>query len=126
VAKGLWREELTYAKHMLDQVLRDQLMKMLTWHIGVKTHFSRDPGYLGKYFKKFLEAELWNMLERTYSNADYDMTWEALFTMCALFRKAACLLAEQFGFEYPFDHDKRVSDHLEHVRFLPKNAKTMY
>jgi aminoglycoside 6-adenylyltransferase len=37
VAKGLWREEIIYAKHMLDQVLRQQLMKMLTWHIGVKT-----------------------------------------------------------------------------------------
>jgi aminoglycoside 6-adenylyltransferase len=38
-AKGLWREEITYAKHVLDLVLREQLMKMLTWHIGVRTPF---------------------------------------------------------------------------------------
>ena len=41
VAKGLWREEIIYAKHMLDQVIREQLMKMLTWHMGVKTQFLR-------------------------------------------------------------------------------------
>src|SRR5262245_50696098 len=27
VAKGLWREEILYAKHILDHFVRDQLMK---------------------------------------------------------------------------------------------------
>jgi aminoglycoside 6-adenylyltransferase len=39
MAKGLWREEILYARYMLDQILREQLLKMLTWHIGVKTEF---------------------------------------------------------------------------------------
>jgi aminoglycoside 6-adenylyltransferase len=30
VAKGLWREEIVYAKYMLDQVVRAQLMQLLT------------------------------------------------------------------------------------------------
>jgi len=42
VAKGLWREEIAYAKFMLDQFVRDQLMKMLTWYIGVKTEFVKN------------------------------------------------------------------------------------
>ena len=62
VAKGLWRAEIIYAKHMLDVFAREQLMKMLRWHIGVKTRFSRNPGKLGKYFQQYLEPELWNML----------------------------------------------------------------
>jgi aminoglycoside 6-adenylyltransferase len=126
VAKGLWREEITYAKYMLDQVVREQLMKMLTWHIGVKTQFSRNAGKQGKYFQRYLEPELWHMLLRTYADAGYDDTWEALFTMCALFRRVALPIAEYFGFDYPHGDDERVSAHLEHVRSLPKNAREMY
>lgn len=126
VAKGLWREEIIYAKHMLDQVVRAQLMKMLIWHIGVKTQFSRNPGKLGKYFQQHLEPELWDMLQKTYADASYDTTWEALFTICNLFRRAALPIAEHFGFDYPHGDDKRVSAHLEHVRVLRKNAKGIY
>jgi aminoglycoside 6-adenylyltransferase len=126
VAKGLWREEITYAKYMLDQVVREQLTKMLTWHIGVKTRFSRNPGKLGKYFQRYLEPELWHMLQRTYADAGYDNTWEALFTMCHLFRRVALPIAERFGLDYPHGDDERVTAHLEHVRSLPKNAKEMY
>lgn len=126
VAKGLWREELIYARHMLDQVVREQLMNMLTWYIGVKTQFSRNPGKHGKFFKQFLEPELWDMLQKTYSDASYAHTWEALTTMCALFRRVAMGVAEHFGYDYPHGDDERVSAHLEHVRSLPRNAKEMY
>lgn len=126
VAKGLWREEIIYAKHMLDQVVREQLMRVLVWHIGVKTQFSRNPGKLGKYFQQYLEPKFWNMLQKTYADTDYDNTWAALFTMCNLFREVALAVAEHFGFDYPHDDDKRVSAHLEHVRFLPKDATEIY
>ena len=86
VAKGLWRREIIYAKYMLDQVVRDQLMKMLTWYIGVETQFSRNPGKFGKYFQQYLEPELWDMLLATYSDGRYDNTWDAMFAMCTLFR----------------------------------------
>jgi aminoglycoside 6-adenylyltransferase len=126
VAKGLWRGEILYAKHTLDQDVREQLMKMLAWHIGVQTRFSRNPGKLGKYFQQYLEPELWNLLQKTYADASYDNTWEALFTMCDLFRRVAVPIAEQYGFDYPHGDDRRVSAHLQHVRFLPKDAKEMY
>ncbi len=126
VAKGLWREEILYAKHMLDEVVREELMKVLVWHIGVKTNFSQSPGKLGKYFKQYLEPELWDLLQQTYADADYDNTWEALFAMCRLFRTVAIPLAEHFGFAYPHGDDERVSAHLAHVRSLPKTAKAIY
>jgi aminoglycoside 6-adenylyltransferase len=126
VAKGLWRGEILYAKQMLDRWVRDELMKMLVWHIGVKTQFSRDPGKLGKYFEQYLEPELWDLLLQTYSEARYDDTWGALFATCNLFRAIALPLAEHFGFDYPSCDDERVSAHLEHVRGLPRDAQEMY
>jgi aminoglycoside 6-adenylyltransferase len=126
VAKGLWRQEILYARYMLDQIVREELMKMLRWHIGVKTGFQINPGKWGKYFKKYLEPELWEMLEKTYSDLSYEHTWDALLAMRDLFRRVAIPIAEHYGFEYPFDDDRRVTAHLEHVRRLPRDAKEMY
>jgi aminoglycoside 6-adenylyltransferase len=126
VAKGLWREEITYAKAMLDEIIRPQLMKMLVWQMGIGTQFSRNPGKCGKYLKNYLAPELWTMLEQTYSDAGYEHTWEALYTMGNLFRIAAHQVAEHFGFEYPSRDDQRVSAHLRHVRGLPKDAAKIY
>ena len=126
VAKGLWREEVTYAKYMFDHVVREQLMKMITWYMGVKTQFLSSPGVAGRHLEKYLEPELWEMLQKTYSDASYDNTWEALFVMCSLFRLTAIHVAEHFGFDYPHGDDEKVSAHLKHVRLLPKNAKEMY
>jgi len=126
VAKGLWRDELSYVKFMFERTVKDQLMKMLTWHIGVKTEFSKSPGKLGKYLNKYLEPELWDMFVKTYPDADSENIWRALFTMCDLFRESATYVADHFGFDYPHGDDKRVAAHLEHVRNLPKDAKDMY
>jgi aminoglycoside 6-adenylyltransferase len=126
VAKGLWRQEITYAKHNLDHYVRDQLMTMLNWHVGVKTKFLKSPGKLGKYLEQYLEPELWEMLLKTYSDASVENTWDALEMMCELFRWTAIAVAGHFGYEYLYGDDERVSVHLKHVKSLPKDALEMY
>jgi aminoglycoside 6-adenylyltransferase len=126
VAKGLWREEITYAKHMLDEVIRTELMKMLVWYIGIKTQYIKNPGKFGKYMQQYLEPELWAMLLKTYCDASYDHTWDALFAMCALFRLTAHSVADHYSLDYHFAEDERVSNHLRHVRLLPKNKQVIY
>ena len=126
VAKGLWREEILYARYMLDQVLREQLMKMLVWYIGAQTGFQRNPGKFGKYFRRYLEPELWHMLEATYADASYDHTWDAFLAMCDLFERVARPIALHFEFNYPQADAVRVRAHLEHVRHLPKDAARIY
>ena len=106
--------------------MRDQITKMLTWYIGMKTGFSVDPGKCGKHFKEYLEPELWALLEKTYADASYEHTWDALFAAGELFRQTAIQVADHFGFDYPHGDDQRVSAHLRHVRALPRDAKEMY
>ena len=122
VAKGLWRAELIYAKVMLDTHMREQLLKMLTWYFGVQTNFQRSPGKLGKYLKGQIGAELWALLERTYSDAQLGHIWEALFSMDDLFRQIAKAVADHFGFNYPEQDDVRVSNYVRHIRRLPRDA----
>jgi len=126
VGKGLWREEIVYAKYLMDNAVREQLMKMLTWHVGIQSQFTAGPGKFGKYLKQHLAPGHWAMLEKTYSDASYENTWEALHTMCDLFRILATGVAEHFDFEYPYGDDERVSAHLKHVQSLPADAREMY
>lgn len=126
VAKGLWRGQITYAKAILDEFIRPQLMKMLAWYVGVRTGFSRSPGYLGKNLQGFLEPDLWALLLATYSDADSEHTWAALSAMGDLFRRVATVVADHFGFAYPSADDERVSAHLRHVRSLSRDATEMY
>jgi aminoglycoside 6-adenylyltransferase len=122
VAKGLWRGEIIYAKAMLDGPVRDQLMQMLMWFMGVKTSFTRSPGKWGKYLGRYLEPEVWGQVRATYADADVAHNWEALRVMGDLFRRIATQVATHFGFEYPAEDDARVSAYL---RQLPPGAAEM-
>ncbi|PYI55664.1 aminoglycoside 6-adenylyltransferase [Paenibacillus flagellatus] len=126
VAKGLWRDELPYAKFMVDRPVRDMVALMLTWHIGIRSGFTADPGKCGKYFKSCLEPAKWESYVRTYADADVNRMWDALFEMGDLFRDTAIGVANRLGFEYPFDDDNRVTAYLKHVRALPKSAGRLY
>lgn len=126
VAKGIWRDELPYAMFMYDRFLRDMLFEMIRWHIGIKTDFAISVGNCGKYFKKYLEAEVWDMYLKTYCDSNYDNLWKALFTACDLFRITAEMVADHMDFVYPYEDDKSVTAHLNHVKELPKTVKEMY
>jgi aminoglycoside 6-adenylyltransferase len=125
VAKGLWRDELTYARYMLDTLMREQLMKMLIWYYGTNTNFEKSPGKLGKYLKGQIEDELWTMLEGTYADANLDHTWEALFAMGDLFRRVAQPVADHLGYIYPEQEDRNVSEFIRRIKQLPRDAKTI-
>jgi aminoglycoside 6-adenylyltransferase len=126
VAKGLWRDELPYTREMLDCVVREEMLKMLTWYYGTQTDFQKSPGKLGKYFKQCLAPELWALLESTYADYEAEHIWDSLFAMGDLFRQTARSVAAYCGYEYPEQDDRNVTAHLHHVRTLPRNAKVMY
>lgn len=125
VAKGLWRGELTYARVMLDSFMRGELMKMLDWYFGVRTNFEKSPGKFGKYLCTGMEPELWALLESTYADANLEHIWDALFTMDQLFRQAARVVADTFGFSYPEQDDARVWAFVHRVHGLPADARDL-
>ncbi|GED15571.1 aminoglycoside 6-adenylyltransferase [Aneurinibacillus migulanus] len=126
VAKGLWRKELPFVKMMLEESMRNMLHYVLEWRIGINTQFSVSAGKYGKYFEKYLEEQAWNELKATYSNSDYANIWDSFFAMCSLFRNIAVRVADHFGYEYPYDEDRRVTAYLRHVQLLPEDATEIY
>ncbi|MEC0901281.1 MULTISPECIES: aminoglycoside 6-adenylyltransferase [Bacillus] len=126
VAKGLWREELSYVKGMLDGPVRDMLIVMLEWHIGMKTDFIVNAGKFGKHFEKYIEKDMWVQFKRTFSNAEYENIWESFFDMGNLFREVANEIANAYGYPYPQGDDDRVTSYLKHVKALPKDSTSIY
>ncbi|WP_031534739.1 aminoglycoside 6-adenylyltransferase [Bacillus anthracis] len=126
VAKGLWREELSYVKGMLDGPVRDMLIVMLEWHIGMKTDFIVNAGKFGKHFEKYIEKDMWVQFKRTFSNAEYENIWESFFDMGNLFREVANEIANAYGYPYPQGDDDRVTSYLKHVKTLPKDSTSIY
>ncbi|OOZ76071.1 aminoglycoside adenylyltransferase [Bacillus cereus] len=126
VAKGLWREELSYVKGMLDGPVRDMLIVILEWHIGMKTDFIVNAGKFGKHFEKYIEKDMWVQFKRTFSNAEYENIWESFFVMGNLFREVANEIANAYGYPYPQGDDDRVTSYLKHVKALPKDSTSIY
>ncbi|WP_394137738.1 aminoglycoside 6-adenylyltransferase [Cytobacillus oceanisediminis] len=126
ISKGLWRQELTYAMFMHEQINRNVMIKMMEWKIGIETGFTKSAGKFGKDMRNYLAEEEWEQFRSTYSDADFENIWEALFTMCDLFRKTAVMVAGQLGYDYPYEDDKRVTAFLKHVRNLPADAMSIY
>jgi aminoglycoside 6-adenylyltransferase len=110
VAKGIVRDQLPYAMRMYHEVVHIELDKMLMWYIGIKTEFSVSVGMWGKYFKKYLPTEFYELYTKTYS--DYENLWTAIFTACELFRTVAIEVGKSFGYEYNQSDDDNMMIYL--------------
>lgn len=125
IAKGIWRDELTYTKYMFDVVVRDAMLKLVFWYIGVNYDWKVNPGKCGKWFKNYLPAELWQSLVKAYAGYDYEDIWDSLFEACRLTRIMGMKVADSLGFVYPVKDDVKVTEYLDKVRHLSKAAKSI-
>ncbi|HVZ95916.1 MAG TPA: aminoglycoside 6-adenylyltransferase [Chitinophagaceae bacterium] len=116
VAKGLARDEITYAKEMLEKVVRPMLMKMIEWKIGSENKFSVQFGTAGKYMKRYLPKKLYKKILRTYSGADIKENWKALMLMTKIFSKLSNEVAANLQFLINDAERKNVTAYLKKVR----------
>src|SRR5699024_5864736 len=71
VAKGLLRKELLFALDHFNQVLRPELLRMISWNVGIREGFNFSVGKSYKFMDNYLtEAELEKLIN-TYSPLGY-------------------------------------------------------
>lgn len=124
VAKGLWREEITYAQDMLNFHVRKQLEKMLSYKIGIDTDFSVSVGKSAKYMYRWLSENEWQMYLLTYSSGNVNSCWEVVFIMCDLFEEAAKYVANKMNYTYNQKEAYSAREFLEYVSTLSKTAQS--
>lgn len=115
VVKGLCRREILFAIDHLSDVVRKELLRMLSWKIGIERGFDFSLGKNYKFMEKYLPAELWERLMSTYRMGSYGEMWEALEQCMALFREVSAETAARLGCRYP-DYDEKISGYVSRQR----------
>ena len=116
VAKGIARDELSYAMKQFNECVRNMLVQMLKWYVGVENDFSVSAGKEGKYFKKYLPKELYEQFCRTYSDAEYEHLWNAVGEMISLFETAAKHVSARLGFSYKEEEREQIEAYIARVK----------
>jgi len=117
VVKNLWRDEICYAKYILDNIMRfGCLYKMIDWHIAMRHNWSIITNKYGRFFKRYLDPKTWAELQATFSDACIENNWKAFFDMIELFRKLAKNVAKNLGYEYPDKIDQEVTEYFKKVK----------
>lgn len=116
MAKGIVRDQLPYVMHMYYETVHKELDKMLEWHIGMNHGFKITSGMWGKYFKKLLPQEYYELYQRTYPDGTYENIWNAVFTACRLFSLAAMEVGVTLGCPYPEEYEQNMLRYLEKMK----------
>lgn len=117
-AKGIWRNELIYTKYQAEQVVKQQLTKLLGWYVAHITDYHQSLGKFNKNLQYLLEPRLWQEFTKTYVGANIQEMWQALFKMCDLFNFIAQEVAKQHGFEYEPEEYQGVLSYLKDIQAL--------
>ena len=126
IPKTIWRKQLSLLKFYIEACLRDSLIMMLGWEIGIRTGWEKSIGSRGKYLQKYMTPKTWEDYRNTFAGNDYSEIWESLFLSLEIFTRAAKFVAEQLDLCFREDQALKVKAHLEHVRALASDAKRIY
>ncbi|HLL43437.1 MAG TPA: aminoglycoside 6-adenylyltransferase [Segetibacter sp.] len=123
VAKSLWRDEIFYAKYMLDSIIRfSYLRKIIEWHISAQYNWGITTNKYGRYFKHYLDAETRRELEKTFAGSEKEENWNALLATLKLFRRLATTISQEIDCSYPEELDAEISSYLNRIKTLDKSA----
>lgn len=115
VAKGLARNEITYAVKHYEEILRVMLMQVLDWKIGIENDFKVSTGKSGKFYSKYLDENIYREFLETYTDAELSRLWAALFKMTGLFSVTAKDVAQKMAFRYNTGEEENVLNYLHQV-----------
>lgn len=119
VAKSLWRDEIAFARWVLDEDIKlNALRRLLEWRIELDHGWSVRPGVLGRDLKRRLPPETWSEFERTYVGPGLEENWAALYRTIALFRRVAREVGSALGYAYPQQLDEKMCGYLDEIRRL--------
>ncbi len=125
VPKALWRRKLPLLKCHIDR-LRQDLVLMLGWYIGVRKGFERSLGSEGKDLEEHLESEDWREFQRTYAGSDYDDITESLQAIHRLFVRTAQTVGNEYGYRFQVEKAESALAFLMHVSKLPRDAQSIF
>ena len=116
VAKGLKRNEIIYAKDIMENVVRPMFLQIIEWKIGFDFDFKISIGKSGKFIEKYLESSFYEKILKTYTGADIEKNWNALFLMTKIFKEQQKQLSQNLNFDMNEDETNNAIKYIEKLR----------
>jgi aminoglycoside 6-adenylyltransferase len=120
VGKALWRREITYAKEVMEIPVRAMFLKIIEWHIGIKTEFTVSFGKGGRNMKQYISPDLYDKILSTYPDSNIRHIWYSLFMMTDLFNDLGSKIAKSMRFSYNEDEANNVTEYLKWIDTVSK------
>ena len=111
VVKGLCRREILSAIDHLNNIVRMELLRMISWWVGTEQGYNFSLGKNYKFLERYIPIELWEQLMTTYRMDSYIQMWESLEQCMELFRKVSAEVAKRLNYPYP-DYDEKISEYV--------------
>ncbi|MBT3273141.1 MAG: aminoglycoside 6-adenylyltransferase [Spirochaetales bacterium] len=126
IPKTIWRKKLPLLKFHIEAWLRQPVVMMMGWEIGLRRGWNTSLGSCGRYLACLLEPDMWNDYKGTYVDFEYGNLWESLFLFLQIFSRSAIFVAKSFGYRFPYEKADKVKAFLDHVHTLPDDAEQIY
>ncbi|QNL51087.1 aminoglycoside 6-adenylyltransferase [Olivibacter sp. SDN3] len=108
IAKAFARKEILYALHLFNQISRPELLRMMSWEIGIRCGFDFSLGKNYKFIDRYITPATFDNLMKTFSLDGYEKARNAFEQCCEMFRTYSKLIADKLGFDYPI-YDKNLT-----------------
>lgn len=120
VVKGLCREEILFAIDHMNDIVRRELLRMISWLVGSEQGFDFSLGKNYKFLNRYIPEELWKRLMMTYRMDSYAQMWESLEQCMALFREVSADAAQRLNYRYP-PYDEKISAYVirQKAKYFP-------
>jgi aminoglycoside 6-adenylyltransferase len=112
VIKGLLRNEITYAKHTLETIVRPMFMKVIEWKAGIENEFGVSVGKAGKFLKTYLSNDFYEKVLLTYSACELEDNWKSLLLMTEIFQQTSNFVADKLGFSINKTEEQNAISYL--------------
>ena len=111
VVKGLCRREILFAIDHLNDIVRKELLRMISLLVGMEQGFDLSLGKNYKFLRRYVSEGLWKRLMSTYQMDSYSHMWESLEECMALFREVSKDAARRLDYQYP-PYDEKISKYV--------------
>ncbi len=111
VVKGLCRREILFAIDHMNEIVRKELLRMISWLVGTEQGFDFSLGKNYKFLNRYIPEEMWRRLLSTYRMDSYLQMWESLEQCMALFREVSAEAAGRLGCFCP-PYDEKISSYV--------------
>ena len=99
VIKGLLRKEILFAIDHMNDIVRKELLRMISWLVGIEDGLTFSLGKNYKFLERYIPEEMWKKLMLTYRMDSYAKMWESLEQCMSLFREVSVEVAGRLNDE---------------------------